>query len=115
MHGSADAFDAVDRKLNVFALANGMDLTRQGEARVLGWYRDELERRVRVEPGAAGERTWAIRSEAATSGKGAQASAVRTLESALDPAAILDRFKELLAGAVDAANAIPRAELTDRA
>ncbi len=108
------SFDAVDRKLNVFALANGMDLNRQAEARVLAWFRDGLERRVRVEPGPGGSGSWAIRAEAALATRAAGPAAVRTLESALDPAGILDRFAELLAGAVDAANAIPREEIEAR-
>jgi hypothetical protein len=100
----AGPMDALDRKLNVFALANGMDLDRRGGARVLGWYRDGMERRVRIEPGAA-DGTWAIRAAAAPDAGAAQGELVRTLESALDPDEVLARFRDLLAGAMDAANA----------
>jgi hypothetical protein len=115
MANPVDPMDGVDRKLNVFALANGMDLERRGATRILGWYRDGLERRIRLEPGA-GEGTWALRAEAtrAARGRGAGArdarrdadSAVGTLEAALVPADLLARFAELLAGATDAANAL---------
>ena len=104
---SASPMEIVDRRLNVFALANGMDFDRRGEARVLGWYRDGLERRVRVEPGEA-DGTWAIRAAAAPDARTPEGEMVRTLESALDPADVLARFKELLAGAMDAANAFQR-------
>jgi hypothetical protein len=99
--------EMVDRKLNVFALANGMDFDRRGETRVLGWYRDGLERRVRVEPGDA-DGTWAVRAAAAPDARAVEGEMVRTLESALDPDEMLARFKELLAGAMDAANAFQR-------
>src|SRR5262245_18192124 len=95
----------VDRKLNVFALANGMDLERRGEARVLGWFRDGLERSVRLEPGES-EGTWAVRAVAAPDGRTRAGEVVRTLESALGVDQVVARFKELLAGAMDAANAI---------
>jgi hypothetical protein len=104
--------EAVDRKLNVFALANGMDLSRRGRTRVLEWYRDGLERRIRVEPSEGG--TWSIRAAATRYGGAPDAEALRTLESALDLDQVLDRFTELLAGAMDAANAIPGAEVEGR-
>ncbi|MSR37161.1 MAG: hypothetical protein EXR95_11070 [Gemmatimonadetes bacterium] len=108
----AASLEAVDRKLNVFALANGMDLSRREETRVLEWYRDGLERRIRVEPSEGG--TWAIRTAATRHGRAPDAEALRTLESALDLDQILARFKELLGGPMDAANAIPGAEVEDR-
>src|SRR5688572_30353745 len=103
----AAPMEIVDRKLNVFALANGMDLDRRGEARVLGWYREGLERQVRIEPGEADGR-WAVRAAAAPDSRVSEGEMVRTLESALDPDEMIARFKELLAGAMDAANALER-------
>ena len=99
------SMEAVDRKLNVFALANGMDLDRKGDARVLEWFRDGLERSVRVEPGE-GAGTWAIRAAATRDARTRGGAVVRTLEAALDVDQILTRFRELLPGAEDAANAI---------
>src|SRR5215208_1668073 len=90
----AGSMEAVDRKLNVFALANGMELC------------------VRLEPAEAG--TWAIRAAAARDLRAAADEVVRTLESALDVDQILTRFKELMAGAMDAANAIAREEVERR-
>jgi hypothetical protein len=104
MTNPADPMDGVDRKLNVFALANGMDLEIQGAARVLGWYRDGLERTIRLEPGP-GEGTWALRAAAARNARGGDAM-VHTLESALSVPDLLARFGELLAGATEAANAL---------
>jgi hypothetical protein len=111
--GHPASMEAVDRKLNVFALANGIDLTRLGDARVLAWYRDGMERGVRVEPGG-GDGTWAIRATAAPDGRTPARAVVRTLESALDVGQILSRFKELMAGALDAANALSQEEAEDR-
>ena len=109
----AATMDAVDRKLNVFALANGMDFGRRGDARVLEWFRDGLERAVRVEPGEA-DGTWAIRATAIPDGRTREGELVRPLESALGVGDILGRFGELLAGAMDAANALEREERRDR-
>ena len=99
------SMEAVDRKLNVFALANGMDLDRRGDVRVIGWYRDGMERLVRLEPGE-GEGTWAIRAAATADARTRGPEVVRTVEAALGVDDILARFKELFAGAVEAANAI---------
>ena len=109
----AASLEAVDRKLNVFALANGMDLARKGDARVLEWFRDGLERSIRIEPGE-GPVTWAIRAIATRDTRARTGEIVRTLESALDPDQILSRFRELMPGAVDAANAIASEEAERR-
>jgi len=50
----SSAFEQVDPKLTVFALANGMDLTKSEEHRRLEWFHDGLERGMRVEPAAGG-------------------------------------------------------------
>jgi hypothetical protein len=43
-------FEAVDPKLNVFALANGMDLTKSDDSRSLEWFTEGLERSLPIEP-----------------------------------------------------------------
>lgn len=43
------AFEALDPKLNIFALANGMDLVKEASSRRLGWYREGMERAILVE------------------------------------------------------------------
>ena len=45
------AFEAIDPKLTVFALANGMDLARDEGSRRLSWFAEGLERGLRIEPG----------------------------------------------------------------
>lgn len=42
-------FGVLDPKLNIFALANGMDLVKEAGSRRLGWYRDGLERGILLE------------------------------------------------------------------
>ena len=44
-----DAFEAIDPRLNVFALANGMDLTKEAGSRRLEWFTDGLERGIVIE------------------------------------------------------------------
>jgi hypothetical protein len=104
MANPADPMDDVDRKLNVYALANGMDLEHHGATRVLAWHRDGLERRIRLEPGP-GEGTWALRAAAIRDARRDDGT-VRTLESSLAAGDLLARFGELLAGATEAANAL---------
>lgn len=50
------AFEAIDPRLNVFALANGMDLTKGAGTRRLEWFTDGLERGILVEVEDAGFR-----------------------------------------------------------
>lgn len=55
-HGSGGGgpFEVLDPKLNIFALANGMDLTKEPSSRLLGWYREGLERGILLESGPDG-------------------------------------------------------------
>ena len=45
-------FEAIDPKLTVFALANGMDLARDEGSRRLSWFTEGLERGLRIEAGS---------------------------------------------------------------
>jgi hypothetical protein len=45
------AFEAIDPKLTVFALANGMDLAKEEGSRRLSWFAEGLERGLRIGPG----------------------------------------------------------------
>lgn len=45
---------ALDAKLTIFALANGLDLKRTPTRRRLEWHRDRLERGILLEEGADG-------------------------------------------------------------
>jgi len=42
-------FEGIDPKLNVFALANGMDLSKRPERRRLEWFTEGLERGIVIE------------------------------------------------------------------
>ena len=46
-------FGAIDPKLTVFALANGMDLAKDEGSRQLAWFTEGLERGLRIEVTAA--------------------------------------------------------------
>ncbi|MEQ9569021.1 MAG: hypothetical protein RLN75_02430, partial [Longimicrobiales bacterium] len=66
-HGDG-IFARVDSDLNIFALANGMDLYRdhaEPPDRVLEWFRDGLERRIHLRPAGEG----ALEVEVAAEGK----------------------------------------------
>jgi len=55
---SGARFEAIDPRLNVFALANGMDLAKDAESRRLEWFSDGLERGIVIR--ADGESGFAI-------------------------------------------------------
>lgn len=50
-----EPFEAIDPRLNVFALANGMDLTRGPDFRRLEWFTEGLERGILIaaQPGGS--------------------------------------------------------------
>ena len=109
VEGGDGVFASVDPDLNIFALANGMDLYRDHvdrPDRVLEWFRDGLERRIHLVPAAAD----ALDVEVAARGKidGVRRERRAAFKSAVAPADL----KGLLAGAIDAANALRRDELT---
>lgn len=47
--GRIDPFAGIDPKLNVYALANGMDLTKGPRHRRLEWFTEGLERGILIE------------------------------------------------------------------
>ena len=47
----SNLFEAIDPKLTVFALANGMDLAKDEGSRRLSWFTEGLERGLRIERG----------------------------------------------------------------
>ncbi len=47
-------FEGIDPKLTIFALANGMDLTRNGDTRRLEWYFDGFDRGILLTAGGDG-------------------------------------------------------------
>jgi hypothetical protein len=52
--GAADPFEGIDPKLTIYALANGMDLNKNGGMRRLEWYRDGHDRGILLAAGAGG-------------------------------------------------------------
>jgi hypothetical protein len=52
--GDGDLFEVIDHKLNVFALANGMDLSKGDAYRRLEWFTEGLERGILIEAGEPG-------------------------------------------------------------
>ncbi len=52
--GEEGPFGVLDGKLNIYALANGMDLIKEPGRRRLGWYREGMERAIDVEPSGDG-------------------------------------------------------------
>ena len=89
-------FEAIDSKLTVFALANGMDLAKEEGSRQLSWFTEGLERGLRIEPGAGDSLVvtalaWRINApddvtEAPVSDDVALADLTATLERAIDAA-----------------------------
>lgn len=88
--GDAGPFGTIDARLNVFALANGMDLTKGAAHRRLEWFKEGLERGIRIDAEAAGSfgvrvmswRTGAEESNAESSvGSGLTAEAIGLLLS----------------------------------
>jgi hypothetical protein len=100
--GEAPALEAVDPVLNIFALANSMDLHRDHldpPDRVLEWFRDGLERRIHLMPAEGG----AITVQLAAGTWGERDTGHRVTLG--DPVSAAD-LKRRLSEAVDAANAL---------
>jgi hypothetical protein len=89
-------FDAVDPKLTVFALANGLDLTKDTTSRRLEWFTDGFERGIVVEAGPSGgfevhAMCWPtgseeVRARAAVARCASVEELVRALSAAIDTA-----------------------------
>lgn len=106
--GGGEAFAPVDADLNIFALANGMDLFfdhADPPDRVLEWFRDGLERRIHLRP-ASGN---AFDLEVAARGKidGVRRERRQPFRDGVAPG----QLKRLLVAAIDAANEIHRDDL----
>ena len=94
--GHGGAFEEIDPRLNVFALANGMDLTKQPGARRLEWFTEGLERGILIEEQEAGFSVGVVSWETGSTDIAREASVGGAL-SADDVMGILD-------SAIDAAN-----------
>ncbi|MGD2068246.1 MAG: hypothetical protein PVI57_06130 [Gemmatimonadota bacterium] len=103
---------SVDSVLNIFALANGLDLFRnQSEVpdRTLEWYREGMERRILIR--AEGPDRFVITVAASRRRGGVPIEASRPLRPALGADELREGLRTLLAEGVDAANGLTEADL----
>jgi hypothetical protein len=104
----------LDSQLNIFALANGMDLLKNAggrPGRLLQWYRDGLERGLHVEPDGDGPGTVSLWAVAWKDDAGARTEKRSALATATPSGKLKDELKRLLPRGVDAANAFSRDDL----
>jgi hypothetical protein len=97
------AFDGIDAKLTIFALANGMDLDKNGDVRRLSWYRDGHDRGILLaagEDGAISVSAQAWRRGDDTSMRSAP------IREALEPAELDRVLTSLLEKGLEEANAL---------
>ena len=96
---SGGAFAAIDAKLTVFALANGMDLSKGPDYRRLEWFSDGLERAILIRPGNPDAFDLTVMSwPTGRSDEREETSADASVEVGRLPAALTE--------AIDAANAL---------
>lgn len=104
----------IDPELNIYALANGLDLLKNDSGqpdRTLEWYRDRMERRVRFVAKRGAPRRYALEVGASRKEDGVRLEVLRTV---LDDAPFDELgpgLRGLLAEAVDRANELTRDEL----
>ena len=96
---SQGAFEAIDPKLTMFALANGMDLSKGPDYRRLEWFSEGLERGILVRP--VGDGAFDIDVMAWRNGQ-----PDRYRDGSVSEGATLDGMSALLSEAIDAANAL---------
>lgn len=102
----------VDSELNIFALANGLDLLRnQSDVpdRTLEWYRDGMERRIRIRAEAPDRHTISVVAARRRSGVTVEAS--RPLRSDLTAEELRKGLRPMLAEGIEAANALTEDDL----
>jgi hypothetical protein len=101
--GTAGPFAALDAKLNIYALANGMDLVKEPGLRTLGWYREGLERGIVITASPTGEL-----SVTAACWKTSDPTARRTApqHDGIAPDELAERITPILEAALEAANGL---------
>lgn len=108
--GREAALQAIDPELNVFALANGVDLLREPRGRVLEWYREGMERRIHIEPSGdapAGGVDLAVGAGARRESDKVMLDLVRVFRTGAAPG----ELRSLLPEAIEAANALTREDV----
>lgn len=97
------SIEALEAKLNVYALANGMDLVRGPSIRRLEWHRDGLERGILLE--IAEDGGLGLVALAWSFGDPASVKTAK-IADALEAGAVLGDLSALLQRTLDAANAL---------
>jgi hypothetical protein len=97
----------IDSDLNIFALANGLDLYRDpggGRARVLEWYRDGMERRIHLTPSSEQSGTVDLAVGALARREGVKIELRRPFQAGV----ATSRLRTVLPQAIDGGNALAR-------
>lgn len=107
----------IDPELNVFALANGLDLLRNRRAtpdRILEWYREGMDRRIHITAaaGEGGAPRYTVSVEASRKRDGVTRSSRRDLEREVPFDQIRGRLRPLLAEGIEQANEIDEEDLS---
>ena len=104
----------LDPVLNVFALANGLDLHKNVSGphdRLLGWYREGMERFLRLEPEPDGTGRFVDWAEALHSRQRAARRGRRPVERALTADSLRRELRALLERGIEQANALGTSDL----
>lgn len=107
----------IDPELNIYALANGLDLLKNSSGRpdrTLEWYRDRMERRVRIVARAGPPPRYAVQVGASRKEDGVPLEVLRTLLDGASFDDLKNGLRGLLAEAVDRANDLTRDQLGAR-
>lgn len=100
---TAGPFDDIDPKLTIFALANGMDLNKNGGVRRLEWYRDGHDRGILITAGPDG--SLAVVAQAWKTGDEASLRSAPVRE-AVASEELVASFTSLLEQGLEAANSL---------
>ena len=108
----ADPLEPLDPDLTIFALANGLDLERESQGapcRILVWYREGLERSIRIDP--AGDDAASVRIHARSGRSSAPGEVHRDLRPATPIGELTADLRKLLAEALERANGLAEDDL----
>ena len=104
----------IDPELNIYALANGLDLLKNTTGRpdrTLEWYRDRMERRVRIVADGGSPARYSVQVGASRKEEGVPMEVLATLLGAASFDDLRSRLRGLLAEAVDRANELTTDQL----
>ena len=104
----------IDARLNVYALANGLDLLKNASGapdRTLEWYRDGMERRIRIVATGGAPAPLALRAGAARSRGGRRRETWVPVRDGITPGEIMDDPTGILEDAIRRADALTRDDL----